>query len=337
MKCLKAFVVVAVAVSSFPVFAQQADASAQQSAAVSAGSSQSSESGGANASASRHGASAEGYGSASNANAVNNLASSSSAANGSAAGAADMRPINGELVGKLDSKTARVGDPVIVKTTDKTRTADGTVIPKGSRLVGHVTQVQAHGKGSQESELGLAFDRAELKNGQSMPIRSVIESVSPSAAAANMAASGDDDLFASGPAPAVGGGGARSGGGLIGGGSHALAGGGSGSLAGAGSLTGVSANAVGSAAGNAGGHVGSTAGGALNSTGSTALGAGNGTLRGAAAGAGSLGAHATAIPGVMLAGDASGAASGMLSASHKNVHLDSGTQMVLGVASAVNR
>jgi hypothetical protein len=247
-----------------------------------------------------------------------------------------MRPVSGELVGKLDSKTAKVGDPVIVKTTDKSRTADGTVIPKGARLIGHVTQVQAHGKGSQDSELGLAFDRAELKNGQSMPIRSVIESVSPSAAAANMAASGDDDLFASGPAPALGGGGARSGGGLVGG-SHALTGGGSGSLAGAGSLAGGTANAVGSVAGNAGGHVGSTAGGALNGAGTAALGAGNGTLQGAAAGAGSLGAHATAIPGVMLAGDASGAASGMLTASRKNVHLDSGTQMVLGVASAVNR
>jgi hypothetical protein len=36
----------------------------------------------------------------------------------------------------------------------------------------------------------------------------------------------------------------------------------------------------------------------------------------------------------MLAGDASGATSGTLSASHKNVHLDGGTQMVLGVSSA---
>jgi hypothetical protein len=49
---------------------------------------------------------------------------------------------------------------------------------------------------------------------------------------------------------------------------------------------------------------------------------------------GSLAAHATGIPGVMLAGDASGSASGMLTASRKNIHLDSGTQMVMGVAAA---
>lgn len=333
MKTIKAFVVAAVVVSSFPVVAQQADANVQQSSSVTAPGSQTSQSANANASASRHGANAQAAGAAGNSSAVGGLGSASGNANGSAMGAADMRLVSGQLEGKLDSKTAKVGDPVIVKTTDKARTADGTVIPKGSRLIGHVTQVQAHGKGNQDSQLGLAFDRAELKNGQSMAIHSVIESVSPSAAAANMAAAGDDDLFASGPAiggaPAIGGGG-RSSGGLVDGGSHGLVGG-------TGSLAGGTTNAVGSVTGNAGGRVGSTAGGALNATGSTAMSAGNGALRGAAAGAGSLGAHATGIPGVMLGGDASGAASGMLSASRKNVHLDSGTQMVLGVTSAVNR
>jgi hypothetical protein len=39
----------------------------------------------------------------------------------------------------------------------------------------------------------------------------------------------------------------------------------------------------------------------------------------------------------MLGSDASGAASGMLSASNKNVHLDNGTQMVLGVSSALEK
>jgi hypothetical protein len=36
----------------------------------------------------------------------------------------------------------------------------------------------------------------------------------------------------------------------------------------------------------------------------------------------------------MLNGEAAGSASGMLSAANKNIHLDSGTQMVLGVAAA---
>jgi hypothetical protein len=257
-------------------------------------------------------------------------------ARGSFADAASMQPVNTELVGKLDSKTARAGDPVVVKTIGKTRTADGMVIPKGTRLIGRVTEVEAHRRGNQDSRLGLAFDRAELRNGQSIAIRSVIESVSPSQAAMNAAAMGDEDMFASGPvggSMAMGGGaigGARSGGGLLGGGSRAVAGG-------AGSMAGGTVNAVGSSTGNAGARVGSAAGGGLNAAGATAMGAGNGTLRGAAAGSGSLAAHATGLPGVMLGGDASGGASGMLSASRKNVHLDSGTQLLVGVSSAVSR
>jgi hypothetical protein len=239
-----------------------------------------------------------------------------------------MTPVQGELVGKLDSRTAKPGDPVIVKTTQKTRTAEGTEIPKGSRLIGHVTDVQAHGNGNQDSHLGLAFDRAELRNGQTLAIHSVIESVSPSAAALNAAAAGDDDMFASAP---IGGGavGARSGGGLVGGGR--------GLVGGAGAVAGGGAGAVASTTRTAGSSLGSTTNGALTATGSAATNAGDTTLRGAAAGSGSLAAQATGIPGVMLGGDATGSASGMLSASRKNVHLDSGTQMVLGVSSAVQK
>src|ERR1700683_4384369 len=56
----------------------------------------------------------------------------------------EMSPVTGELDGKLDSKTAKVGDRVVLKTLDKVQASDGTVIPRGSRLVGHVTEVQAY-------------------------------------------------------------------------------------------------------------------------------------------------------------------------------------------------
>ncbi len=320
MKTFKALVVAAALCSSFPLVSQEVSGSAQQSSSVSAPSAQSSQSAGASARASRHGASAQG--------------SARGSANGSASGPAQMTPVNGELVGKLDSKTAKTGDPVVMKTTQKARTVDGAEIPKGSRLIGHVTDVQAHGNGNQDSHLGVAFDRAELRNGQSMAIHSVIESVSPSAAAANAAAAGEDDAFASSPAVggmAMGGGAAaaRSGGGLVGGSRSAVGG--------VGSVAGGTVNPVGSGASSAGAGLGSTTRGTLGAAGGTAVNAGHGTLNGAAVGTGSLAAHATAIPGVMLGGDASGAASGMLSASNKNVHLDNGTQMVLGVSSAIEK
>ena len=55
-------------------------------------------------------------------------------------------------------------------------------------------------------------------------------------------------------------------------------------------------------------------------------------INGSAGAVGSLGTHATAIPGLMLSSSAGAGASGMLSAARQNVHLDSGTQMVVGLA-----
>src|ERR1017187_9501376 len=43
----------------------------------------------------------------------------------------EMSAVTGELEGKLDSKTAKVGDRVVLKTTEKVQTPDGTVIPRG--------------------------------------------------------------------------------------------------------------------------------------------------------------------------------------------------------------
>lgn len=91
-----------------------------------------------------------------------------------------LQLITGELTNKLDSSSARQGDPVVLKTKETVKTPDGTDIPKGSKLVGHVTNVQARGDGKENSQITLQFDRAELKTGQSLPIESVLESVSPS-------------------------------------------------------------------------------------------------------------------------------------------------------------
>ena len=58
------------------------------------------------------------------------------------------------------------------------------------------------------------------------------------------------------------------------------------------------------------------------------------SLHDAAGASQSRAAHSTGIPGVVLSRDATGSASGMFSATHRNVHLDSGTQMVLDIATA---
>src|ERR1700760_376413 len=68
-----------------------------------------------------------------------------------------MSPVNGELVDNLDSKTAKAGDSVVIKTKSEAKTADGTSIPKGSKLVGHITGVKASGQGNENSQVSLEF------------------------------------------------------------------------------------------------------------------------------------------------------------------------------------
>jgi hypothetical protein len=323
MKTAKWLAVAAVTLWSLPLMAQQAGASAEQNGSVSAAGTQVNDS-------ARAGAQAEAGRGNEQVNGTGNMQASASGS-GRVSGE-EMRPVNGELESKLDAKSARPGDRVVFKTNEKMRTADGTEIPKGSRLVGHVTEVQAHGKGQAESRMGIEFDRAELKGGQSFAIHSVIESVAPPASAMMADSMSGDGGMGGG----MMGGGRMGGGGMVGGGpaGGGRTGGGliGGTVGGVSSATGQVGSGLDTTAGgalNATGHVAGDAGGALNATGSLA-----GSTTGALSGAGSLTAHATGIPGVMLSGDATGSASGVLSDSNKNIHLDSGTQMVLGVSAA---
>jgi hypothetical protein len=99
-----------------------------------------------------------------------------------------MSPVDGELESKLDSKTAKTGDSVVVQTKTPVKTPDGTEIPKGSKLVGHVLAVQPSQAG-QSSQVALAFDKVELKGGKTMPIHSQIQSISPAQGAASTSGS----------------------------------------------------------------------------------------------------------------------------------------------------
>ncbi len=109
-------------------------------------------------------------------------------ANSQGSSTATMSPVNGELVSTLDSKTAKAGDNVVVQTKESVKTADGTSIPTGSKLVGHVVGVQSSESGT-NSQVALLFDHVELKGGQSLPVRSQIQSITPPSGAASTGAS----------------------------------------------------------------------------------------------------------------------------------------------------
>ena len=255
----------------------------------------------------------------------------------------EMSSITGELDGQLDSKTAKPGDRVVLKTIEKVQTSDGTIIPKGSRMIGHVTQVQPYDKEHGAALLGIAFDHVEMKNGQNLAMYMLIRGVSPSASAMAMNSMNGGGMMD----PSMQGG-APMGGGMMGGGAP-MGGerGGGDPLGGGGPVGGI-----GGTLNRAGGVTGDVAGGAMARTGKTASSMGNGAASGLgttenatvetaghgdpnldagahAAAAARLVPRATRFPGVLLSGNST--ASGLLSAARGNIDLVGGTQMQLGI------
>lgn len=227
-----------------------------------------------------------------------------------------LQLITGELVNKLDSKDAKQGDSVVLKTREEVKTADGTDIPKGSKLVGHVTTVQTRGNGSENSQITLQFDRAELKGGQAVPIASVIESVSPSAGAGSME-NNDNGMAAVPASPGTS--------------SAPVTGSG---VANPTNNNGMNQSTMNDHPGGAAGTSPQTpeqqqretngASGASQAPGSIVARNGNIAIR------------TTSIPGILIANNISGQpfsnASGVLLGARRDIELDGGTQMVVAVA-----
>jgi hypothetical protein len=94
-----------------------------------------------------------------------------------------------ELNNGVDSKKAKVGDPIVAHTTAALKsTDDRTILPKGAKVEGHITQADAKSKGGTESALGIQFDKAIMKDGGEIPLSVVIQAVG---APANFSGAGD--------------------------------------------------------------------------------------------------------------------------------------------------
>jgi hypothetical protein len=220
--------------------------------------------------------------------------------------AVELKPVKAELVKSLDSKSAKPGDPVIAKTQESVKTANGTQIPKGTKLIGTVVLVKPHSKQEQNSELAVKFDQAQLKGGQALPIHSVIQSLSPPA---DETAASSADMMGGAPMAGAPSGGASAGGGAAAGGRP--------------STGSMQSSAPGGAEPGAAAQPGNT--GVQGS-------AGGPTPGQVVAGSGPNAIRTTSIPNVYLASNANGPVSGTLFSAKSNVRLDGGTRMVLGIA-----
>jgi hypothetical protein len=222
--------------------------------------------------------------------------------------------IDSTLTKPLDAKKCKPGDVVEARAAQDVKQDGKVVLKKGTPLMGHVTEAQARANGQSESRLGVVFDHAVMKDGRQIPLNASIQALASQQSSA-MAGAGSDDVMASAGAMGTASGGARAGGGV---------------LSGAASTVGATAGGVVNTAGSVPGSTAGNLGAMARSTGAV----------GGLTSSGRLASNSSGVfglEGLSIASAASGAAqSSAIVSATKNVHLDSGTQMLLSVAGDVH-
>jgi hypothetical protein len=107
--------------------------------------------------------------------------SSAGTRSGRASGAAGISPgsvIPVQLTRSIDAKKVKTGDEVEAKVTQELKAGNGAVVvPKDTKVVGHVTEAQARNKEQKESQIGIAFDHAIMKNGGDVALPMSIQAI----------------------------------------------------------------------------------------------------------------------------------------------------------------
>jgi len=212
--------------------------------------------------------------------------------------------VGAELSKGIDAKKAKVGQEVIAKALADLRDTNGNlVIPRGAKLVGHVTEVKAASKQEPQSTLGVIFDKAEAKQGREA------KEIGMHAAIQALAKPRPSAMMEESPGAAEGPGGAQ-GGGNMGGAQPGMGPGGGGGGRTMGGTTPGQTGEMGG--GNMGGPMEQQAGGggpAINANSHGAIG----------------------FPNLSLSPQASPSEGSLISSSKGNVKLDGGTLLVLRV------
>ena len=84
--------------------------------------------------------------------------------------------VNAELTKRIDAKKAKVGETVEAKTTSAVKLPDGTELPKGTKLVGKVTDVRGRSNTDKTSHIAFNLDQALIKDGHEVSLRVMVMS-----------------------------------------------------------------------------------------------------------------------------------------------------------------
>jgi len=85
--------------------------------------------------------------------------------------------IYADLSKSIDAKKAKVGDPVEAKTTVDLLFHGQIVVPRDTKITGHVTAVKTHTKESPNSMLAIVFDHILKKGAPAEPLQATIQAI----------------------------------------------------------------------------------------------------------------------------------------------------------------
>jgi hypothetical protein len=86
-----------------------------------------------------------------------------------------MVSVGATLEKTLDAKKAKAGDPISAKVSTAAQLSDGTKVPIGSVLMGHVDSVTPSEKKS-DSTVTVTFDKLQIKNGNETDVKATLVS-----------------------------------------------------------------------------------------------------------------------------------------------------------------
>jgi hypothetical protein len=82
-----------------------------------------------------------------------------------------------ELSKGLDAKKSKPNDKLEAKTASDLLVHGQIVVPRNTKILGHVTDAKAHSKDSPGSEIKLTFDRIQLKGGREIPLQLTVQAI----------------------------------------------------------------------------------------------------------------------------------------------------------------
>lgn len=113
------------------------------------------------------------------------------------------------LTKTIDAKKAKTGEEVVAKVTQDMKSDSGKIlVPKDTKVLGHVTEAQPRNKDQKESQVGIVFDRAIMKDGNTMQMPMSIQAIIGQQNEQNTSGGGNGDAAApsGSPNPSSGGG-----------------------------------------------------------------------------------------------------------------------------------